>query len=69
MDKISPWGFFDSASQGNLVRCGAGCVLFTLNAITFPFKFGLGMHSIKCEELKALVPPLRIALEKGLEGL
>ena len=44
IDKTSPWGFFDSASQGNPMRCGAGCVMFTSDAITFPFKIGLGMH-------------------------
>ena len=51
------------------MRCGAGCVLFTSDAITFPFKLGLGMHSINWAALKALAPLLRIALEKGLEGL
>ena len=51
------------------MRCGAGCVLFTSEAITFPFKLDLGMHSINWAELKALAPLLIIALEKGLEGL
>ena len=51
------------------MRCGVGCILFTLDDITFPFKLGLGMHSINWVELKALAPLLRIALEKGLEGL
>ena len=69
IDKTSPWGFFDNASQGNLVRSDVGCVLFTLDAITFPFKLGLGMHSINWEELKDLAPLLGISLEKGLEGL
>ena len=51
------------------MRCGVVCVLFTSNAITFPFKLGLGMYSINWEEMKALVPLLIIALKKGLEGL
>ena len=51
------------------MRSGAGCVLFTSDAITFRFKLGLGMHSINWEELKALAPLLIISLEKGIEGL
>ena len=51
------------------MRCGDGCVLFTSATITFPFKLGLGMHSINWEELKALAPLLEIDLDKGLEGL
>ena len=49
--------------------CGVGCVLFTSDAITFLFKLGLGVHSINWVELKAMAPLLRIALEKGMEGL
>ena len=51
------------------MRCVVGCVLFTSDAITFPFKLGLGMHTINWEELKPMAPLLIISLEKGLEGL
>ena len=51
------------------MKCGVGCVLFTSDAITFPFKLGLAMNSINWVELKAHAPLIEIYLEKGLEGI
>ena len=67
IDRSSPWGFFDGASQNNL--CWGGAILYLAENHSFELIFGLGEGSNKCVELLSLKLLLIFAAEKGCSNI
>jgi hypothetical protein len=54
INKDIPWGFLDGASQGNLVRCVVGLVLFSNDSHIFKLKLGAGNGTNRRDKLLSL---------------
>ena len=67
IDRSSPWGFFDGASQNNL--CGGGAILYLAENHSFELIFGLGEGRNNRAELLSLKLLLIFAAEKGCNNL
>ena len=63
IDRTTPWGFFDGASQNNL--CGGGVILHMAENHYFDLVAGLGEGSNNFAELLSLKLLLIFVAEKG----
>ena len=67
IDRSSPWGFFDGASQNNY--CGGGAILYLAENHFFELISGLGEGSNNRAELLSLKLLLIFAAEKGCSNI
>jgi ribonuclease HI len=67
IDKSSPWGFFDGASQHN--RCGGGGILYLSESHYYSMTFGFGTGTNNYVELMSLKLLIAFAIEKGCHSL
>jgi ribonuclease HI len=67
IDKSSPWGFFDGASQHN--RCGGGGLLYLSDSHYYSLNFGFGTGTNNFVELMSLKLLIAFAIEKGCHSL
>jgi ribonuclease HI len=67
IDKSSPWGFFDGASQHN--HCGGGGLLYLSDSHYYSLNFGFGTRTNNYVELMSLKLLIAFAIEKGCHSL
>ena len=69
IDKTTPWGYFDSASQQNGMKKGGGYVLFSSDTNFFAGSAFLGQGSNNRGELTALLLLMKATLSKGYTSI
>ena len=69
IDKSYPWGYFDGAAQGDLIRCGAGAILHLTENHSFRLKWSLGEGTNNKAELLAIFMLITFAHEKGVRHI
>ena len=69
IDKASPWGFFDGASQGEPPFGGVGGILYLNDSTKFEITFAPGQDTKNKAELVAPWSVLQLELKKQVQNL
>jgi ribonuclease HI len=69
IDRSGSWLYFDGATQGNLLVCGAGGIIYISESHTVKLRVGLGHGTNNFAEIMVLKLALILAAEKRTSHL